>query len=85
MPLAGPNQCGECYGIWVPLSLCMTWSEFCEKYTKDEDFKRRVKAAVRNPSKLQIYYSVFLKQDVANAQKFGIELARHGSFLTEAQ
>eukprot|EP00959_Pyramimonas_sp_CCMP1952_P474972 9503949-Pyramimonas_sp.AAC.1 len=31
------------------------------------------------------YYSGFFKMDVANVQKFGIELSRNGSFLTEAQ
>eukprot|EP00959_Pyramimonas_sp_CCMP1952_P421049 8820099-Pyramimonas_sp.AAC.1 len=31
------------------------------------------------------YYPGFFKMDVANVQKFGIELSRSGSFLTEAQ
>eukprot|EP00959_Pyramimonas_sp_CCMP1952_P051235 1071004-Pyramimonas_sp.AAC.1 len=52
LPLAQPDQCCDCYYIWVPLSMLLQWDEFCTKYEDDEDFRRRVKAASKNPNKM---------------------------------
>eukprot|EP00959_Pyramimonas_sp_CCMP1952_P294055 6150293-Pyramimonas_sp.AAC.1 len=80
---AQAGQCVLCHGLWLPLVMIMTWQEFCQKYEDDEDFKRRVKAAAKNPNKIQIYYTGFFKKDVAKVHKYGIEVSRQGSLLTE--
>ena len=52
--LAEPDQCEECYYIWIPYALFLSWVSFCETLNSEEsvEFKRGVeilRACLKNP------------------------------------
>ena len=44
LPQADERACLGCYKLWYPERQLFTFQEFCEKYNKDQVFKKKVKS-----------------------------------------
>ena len=72
---AATGQCVDCYSLWQPLSLLMTWPEFVDKCAGDDDFGKAVSQAAKNPELLQTIYMPFFKTDVSKLMTMGVKVS----------